>query len=91
MYRSGINRIYYQTNDFTSADILVYFYKPCGTLTGSFNFTELETGIYFLDMDFCVLGDWLGIFYEDGNKVATRVFKVDLEPFSYFVYGQPLH
>ena len=39
-------------------------------------FVEIEDGIYYYDHTFEMPGTHLGVFFEDGVKVRTSVFRV---------------
>lgn len=75
-YAQGSNRIYYVTSAFKSYVITVYFYTPKLEKTQILTFTELEPGVYYLDVAFTKLGDYIGIFFEDEAKKAAQVFKI---------------
>jgi len=90
VYRYGPNRIYYQTSGFVPKTISCFFYAPDGRSTLTYSFTEIEAGIYYADVVFSEYGDYLGVFYENGNRVTTRIFKVT-KLFHTFYEGQPLY
>ena len=38
----------------------------------------VEEGLYFFDFNFDKEGPWIGLFYEEGNKVLSHVFRVGM-------------
>lgn len=77
-YKRGVNRLFYQPSSFHSAVVEAYFYTPKLVKTETYIFTELENGLYYLDYKFEDIGEYLGIFFEDSIKIASKVFKVEL-------------
>jgi len=90
VYRLGKNRIYYQTGDFSSKIITCKFIFPDGEEGPIQSFESIAAGIYYLDYEFEVLGDYLGIFYENSALKATRTFKVGQRRYNTFYEGEPL-
>lgn len=88
-YKRGTNRIFYQPPDFAAAVVTAYFYTPKLVQTNVYTFTQLEPGLYYLDFKFEDIGDYIGVFYENGIKKHTRVFKVETG-YSLYWNGEPL-
>jgi hypothetical protein len=59
--------------------ITAYMYSPSLVKTGPHPLTELdeEDGFYYFDFNFNEEGAWIGIFYENGVKKLSNVFRVD--------------
>lgn len=77
-YKQGLNRVFYQPKGFQDVVVEGYFYLPDLTKTETYTFTKLENGLYYLDIHFDCIGDYVGIFFEDSVKIKTHVFKVEL-------------
>jgi len=82
LYPPGIQRIYYKATisdnlvvtakllDFNLLDSSLYdFQKVPGT-----------EKIYYADVDFCVEGIWLAIFYENGEEKTVQVYNTKKLP-----------
>ena len=77
LYRTGLNRIFYQTTSFsTGKTVTGYLYTPELKKSGEMAFVEIEDGIYYYDHTFEMPGTHLGVFFEDEVKVRTSVFRV---------------
>ena len=77
LYRTGLNRIFYQTKNFVAGvTVTGYMWTPELKQTPEFGFTELGDGVYYLDHTFEMSGTHLGVFFEDNVKKSTSVFRV---------------
>lgn len=73
----GRNRIVYKSEGFeTNLTVTAKFWDPFLETTYTDEFIELEDGLYYLDFDFNHEGTWIGLFYENGEKKSTQIFKV---------------
>jgi len=86
-YIKGVNKIWYRASGFASGkDVKVKFRKPNGVLLDYVSIPEtIDEGIYNSDFDFNELGQWLGVFYEDGKKVTSSIFNIGSKPQNMFV------
>jgi len=86
-YTKGVNRIWYRASAFASdKNVKVRLRKPNGVLLEYVSIPESEDeGIYYLDFDFNELGQWLGIFYENEEKMTSSVFHISPKPQNMFV------
>lgn len=76
-YIIGINRLIYQGPNFaTGLTITAYIYNPSMVKTGPYTLIESEEGFYYFDFNFNVEGAWTGLFYENGVKTLSNVFRV---------------
>lgn len=76
-YLLGQNRLIYQGPNFaTGLTITCYMWDPSLVKTGPFSLTESEEGFYWFDFDFNVEGPWIGLFYENGTRSISSVFRV---------------
>lgn len=78
VFSVGINHVWYRAANFaTGLNVTVKFRKPDNTLIGPLSVPESEdTGIYCLDYDFGVLGQWVGIFFEGSLKTSSKIFHI---------------
>ena len=75
-YPLGQNRLIYQAPRFTTGmTITVSMYSPGLVKSGPFLLTEFEEGFYYFDFNFDEFGPWIGVFYENGEKVLSHVFR----------------
>jgi hypothetical protein len=86
-YYRGINRIWYRASGFkTGVVVQVRLRQPIGIQIDALTLTESEDkGLYYLDFDFSKEGQWVGIFFEDGLKIASDIFHVTGRPHNMFV------
>jgi hypothetical protein len=79
-FSEGTNKVWYRPANFCKQCVVaVKFRKPDGTVLEPFVLPDCESkddGVYCFDYNFDALGQWLGIFYEDGIKVASSVFNI---------------
>ena len=76
-YHLGLNRLIYQGPNFaTGLTITVYMWNPSMVKTGPFSLTESEEGFYYFDFNFNQEGPWIGLFYENGVRTLSSVFRV---------------
>jgi len=77
LYSTGTNRILYRAETFgTEKTVTAYFWNPSLEKSDLQTFTEIEQGLYYLDYNFASEGTYIGLFYEDGTKKASQVFRV---------------
>ena len=77
IYRTGLNRIFYQAKGFGEARTVTgYLWTPELKQTAVYTFTELGDGVYYYDHTFEMPGTHLGVFREDGVQTRTAVFRV---------------
>jgi len=76
-YYLGQNRLMFQAPQFTTGmTITTYMYSPQMVKSGLLELIEFEEGFYYLDFNFTEQGAWIGIFYENGVKKLSNVFRV---------------
>lgn len=79
-YPLGQNRLIYKAPGFTTGiSISVIMWSPSTVKSASLPLTELEEGFYYFDFNFSEVGPWIGLFYENGAKVLSHVFRVGVE------------
>ena len=77
LYRTGLNRIFYQAKSFeTGKTVTGFVWSPELIKTAELAFTELEDGLYYYDHTFEMAGTHVGLFYENGVKTRSSVFRV---------------
>lgn len=78
IFSEGVNPVWYRAANFaTGKNITVRFRKPDSTLVGPYTVPESEdAGIYRLDYNFDGLGQWVGVFFENGLKTSSSVFHI---------------
>ncbi len=73
----GRNRVVYQATAFQSGlTVTACFWNPFLEKGPPQQFEELSDGLYYLDFDFSHEGTWIGLFFEDGEKKTSQVYKV---------------
>lgn len=77
LYTTGVNRIVYRSVGFAvGLTITAYIWSPTLVKSDLQTFTEVESGLYYLDYDFTSAGTHMGTFYEGGVAKASGVFRV---------------
>jgi hypothetical protein len=78
IFSMGMNCVWYRAAKFTTGiDVTVSFRKPDNTLIEPVSIPESEDGgVYRLCYNFNELGQWLGVFFENGVKTASSVFHI---------------
>jgi hypothetical protein len=78
IYHVGINRITYRSTDFIEElSIFVDLYRPDGCREPSIFLCEMGDGLYYFGYNFCILGVYTGIFYENGVKKTSQNFRIE--------------
>ena len=77
MYSVGINRLIYKSAGFTEGKtVTAYIWSPSLVKSDLQTFTEIESGLYYLDYDFAIVGAYAGLLYENDAVTAMGVFRV---------------
>lgn len=77
LFRKGVGRIVYKSRNFvTGKTVKAYIWSPSLVKSSLQTFTELESGIYYLDYDFQNEGTYIGLFLEDSNATTIGIFRV---------------
>ena len=84
-YRRGINRIFYQAENFEEGITVAGIMWSPELKKTTMDFIELEQGLYYTDFLFEIRGEHCGLFFEDGVKIKSLVFRVAIEE---PVYGE---
>ena len=80
LYSVGINRIFYKSVNFgIGKTVTAYLWNPALVKSALQTFTELESGLYYLDYNFAVEGSYAGLFYENGVATIPGTFKVSAD------------
>lgn len=79
-FNGGRNRVWYRATKFQSGlDIKI---KLVGPDFSVFPLTDLvewkNEGVYWFDFNFDKRGTWLGIIYENGAKITSNTFHIDV-------------
>ena len=73
----GDNRVVYQAGGLQDGlTITVQFWNPSLEVSSLLSLEELGEGLYYIDFDFDSEGAWIGLFFENGVKKGTQVYKV---------------
>jgi len=76
-YSTGVQRILYKAEGFAAGKtVTAYMWSPSLAKSALQTFTELESGLYYLDYDFTVVGTWLGLFFENTVAKVPGVFRI---------------
>ena len=76
-YFRGTNRIFYRSKGFQEGlDVTAQFLNPSMIWGSEVVLDELGSGLYFFDLMMNQVGTWVGLFYEDGEKVLSQNFYV---------------
>ena len=74
---TGQKRIVYQAVAFHAGiNVTAVFRDPFLNEGPLQQFKELGEGLYYLDFDFNQEGTWIGLFFENGVKKGSQVYKV---------------
>jgi len=77
LFLVGVNRVFYKAVDFgTGKTVTAYFWSPAMVKSDLQTFTEIESGLYYLDYNFAVSGSYVALFYEAGIKTTFTTFRV---------------
>lgn len=78
-FDEGINKVWYSPSDFqTGLNVQLQLWDPKLDKKDLQDFTEFKEGLYYLDYDFNKRGTWIGIIYENGNKVTSSPFSIGM-------------
>jgi len=78
LYTVGTNRIFYKAEGFgTGKTVTAYLWSPAMVKSDLQTFTEIESGLYYLDYTFAAAGVFLGLFYEDAVAKTFSTFRVN--------------
>jgi hypothetical protein len=84
----GDNRIVYQAGGLQDGlAVTVQFWTPSLERSSILQLEELGDGLYYIDYNFDNEGAWIGLFFEDGVKKGTQVYKVTLFVLGYVTYN----
>jgi hypothetical protein len=76
-YPPGKVRIFYQATGFKAGlQVTANLLLPGSCWACGIILLDVEEGIYYFDYNFSVEGDYLGVFYENGEKRTTRHFNI---------------
>lgn len=79
VYNEGVNRLFYKAEGFAEGkEVTIVIWNPILTKT-EYSLEELEEGMYFIDFNFDCRGVWMGLFYENGVKKVSAVFRVGMD------------
>jgi len=75
LYLIGINRIFYKAEKFgIGKTVTAYFWNPILVKSSIQTLTELESGLYYIDYNFSIEGNYVGLFYE--NLIPTTFYSL---------------
>lgn len=77
LFLKGIARIAYKARNFaTGKTVTAYIWSPSLNKSPLLTFSEVESGLYYLNYDFTEEGVYFAIFYEDGEATTMGAFRV---------------
>ena len=78
-YSPGANRIFYKSSGFKEGlEVWVSIHYP-DLHEDQVILVELGEGIYYFDYNFEIVGMYVTVFYEDGNKCGIQVYNIKKE------------
>ena len=78
LYFVGENRIFYKAASFAiGKTVTAYLWNPSMVKSALQTFTEIGEGLYYLDYNFVVEGNYVGKFYENGVAIISQIFRVN--------------
>ena len=91
-FDEGISRVWYSPSNFqTGLDIQLRLWDPKLGKKDLQDFTEFEEGLYYLDYDFDQRGTWIGIVYENGNKITSSSFSIGMRRPGIVIHKKRIH
>ena len=82
-FSQGINRIWYRASNFkTAVDVKIRLKESTNGNVIELTLEELGDGegLYFVDFNFDKRGSWVGVVYENGVRMTSEIFNVDIIP-----------
>lgn len=77
LFSTGVSRVVYRAEVFAEGKtVTAYFWSPTLVKSALQTYTELETGLYYLDYDFTVVGTYLSLLFENAVAKAANVYRV---------------
>lgn len=78
IYQRGLRRLYYRSKKLkTGKEVSVIIYSPELDYS-TYMFTELGYGVYYCDYDFCDLGNYVVIYFENGVQTGIGIYRISL-------------
>jgi len=75
--KTGTKRLVYKSENFIeSLTVTAYFWNPSLVKSDLQTFTEVESGLYYLDYNFSVTGTYIGLYMEGGVKKSGGAIRV---------------
>lgn len=80
VFPRGVRRLLYTSKSYVEGlEIKMVLFTPRLIEKAPLVFKELGYGVYYLDHSFNILGEWVGLFFENDVRTGQAIFRISLE------------